>query len=435
MGQTQDNFCLNLKEVAIWAGIELLGYNSYWVIRKSDENLKLGGKDYVSALHYGKNVFSAGVQLSKTSAEETSLLFKFMAKVSKHDHFSKPQLATDKENYNFVINPINGSCELSTNSLMIRMDDHGALIICGKGVERFSDTKKLLRAENVLMFVNNKESRERTMNRRQVFQEALASKNGRMEVMKLYLDWPVVIMLSFVIGLACCDAKYVEMEASPATNALLSLHSCIQDMAARVLTFPVFHFGNCYLILEGVCSFIPTSMESIEVLYVTTRSLRNDLEASFSYSPKLVNEIMISCRKRIATLNNQNRKSEVTTSMSTLQFENCTMKGIVNDGVSMFMGIAEETMFDILDVANEFVLVSIFNVFDICSDVLMTVLVEMHVKQGHIYCAHQVVIWKALIGRYGKKGECEYAFEIISLYSLVLTRQWDPGKFNVCCCG
>jgi hypothetical protein len=110
-------------------------------------------------------------------------------------------------------------------------------------------------------------------------------------------------------------------------------------------------------------------------------------------------------------------------------------KGIVNDGVSMFMGIAEETMLDILDVANEFVLVSIFNVFDICSDVLMTVLVEMHVKQGHIYCAHQVVIWKALIGRYGKKGECEYAFEIISLYSLVLTRQWDPGKFNVCCCG
>jgi hypothetical protein len=159
------------------------------------------------------------------------------------------------------------------------------------------------------------------------------------------------------------------------------------------------------------------------------------LKISFSYSPKFANEIMISCRKRISTLNNQNRKSEVTTPMSTLQFENCTMKGIVNDGVSMFMGIAEETMFDILDVANEFVLVSIFNVFDICSDVLMTVLVEMHVKQGHIYCAHQVVIWKALIGRYGKKGECEYAFEIISLYSLVLTRQWDPGKFNVCCCG
>jgi hypothetical protein len=326
-----------LKEVVIWAGIDLLGYNSNWAIRKGDGKLNLRGKDYVSALHYGKDVFSAGVQLFKTSAEETSLLFKFMAKISKRDHFSKPQLAADKENYNFVINPINSSCQLSTNSLMIRMDDHDALIICGKGVERFSDTKILLRAENVLMFINNKESRERIINRRQFFQEALASKNGRLEVRKLDLDWPVVIMLCFVIGLACCDAKYVEKEASPTTNALLNMHSCIQDMAAKVLTFLVFHFGNCYLILEGVCSFTPTSMESVEVLYVTTTSLRNDLEASFSYSPKLANEIMLSCRRRIATLNNQNRKSEVTTPMSTLQFENCTMKGIVNDGVGMFL--------------------------------------------------------------------------------------------------
>jgi hypothetical protein len=104
-----------------------------------------------------------------------------------------------------------------------------------------------------------------------------------MGVMKLDLNWPVVIMLSFAIGLACGDAKNVAMEASPATNALLSLHSCIQDMVIK----------------------------------------------------------------------------------------------------------------------------------------------------GHVPCARGVVIWKALIGMYGKKEECGYAFEIVSLYSSVLSRQWDPGKFNV----
>ncbi|CAJ2650789.1 unnamed protein product [Trifolium pratense] len=67
----------------------------------------------------------------------------------------------------------------------------------------------------------------------------------------------------------------------------------------------------------------------------------------------------------------------------------------------------------------------------IWNDVLVTVLVEMHMKQGHISCAHGVVVWKALIGMYGRKGECEYAFEMIFFYSSVLTRQWDPGKFNV----
>jgi hypothetical protein len=430
MGQTQDNFCC-LKEVVIWAGIDLLGFNSDWAISKGGGKLKLRGKDYISALHYGKKVRSSTEHLSKANAEETSLLFKFMPKVRNLDHFSKPHLTANKEYYKFVLNHTNDPCELSTNSLMIRMDDQDALIICGEGVERSSNTEILLRGENVLMLIN-KESRERIMNKRIFFRASLASKDGRMEVMKFNLDWPVVVMLSFVIGLACCDVKNVEMEASPATNAFLNMYSCIQHMAAKVLTFLVIRFGNCYLILEGEYSFSPTSMESIEVLYVIATSLRNDLEASFSYSPRLANEIMLSCRKKIATLNNQNRKKEVTTLMCTLQFENCTLKDIVNDGVVMFLEIAEETIFDILDVANEFVLVSMFNVFDIWKDVLVTVLVDIHMKQGNVSCARGIIVWKALIGMYGKKGECEYAFEIISLlYSSLLTRQWDPGKFNV----
>jgi hypothetical protein len=234
-----------------------------------------------------------------------------------------------------------------------------------------------------------------------------------MEVMKFDLDWPV-IMLSFAIGLACGDAKNVEMEASPATNELLNLHSCIQDMAAKVLTFLVFHIGNCYLILEGVCSLIPTSMESIEVLYVTTTSLRNDLEASFSYSPKLANEIMLSCRRRIATLNNQNRKSEVTTPMSTLQFKNCTMKGIVNDGVGMFLGIAEETRFDILDAANELYCHLAKKVTD--DEIFFHMLVvesNCNMPSNNVYqwigieeMLPNTTMWNSLINEFAQQGMC-----------------------------
>jgi hypothetical protein len=83
------------------------------------------------------------------------------------------QTVIDKENYNFVINPTNGSCELSTNSLIVGMNGHDALIICGEGVDRSSNNKILLRGENILILIN-KESRERIMNRRHSSQVALA---------------------------------------------------------------------------------------------------------------------------------------------------------------------------------------------------------------------------------------------------------------------
>jgi hypothetical protein len=218
MGQIQDNFCLKLKEVAIWAEIELLGFNSNWEIMEDENN-------YLSVPR--KNVFSFREQLCRTKAEETSLLSKFMAKVRNLNHFSKSLLTTAKENYNFVINPTNYPCELSTNSLIIQMDDHIVIILCGEGVGRFPNTEIWLRGENVLMFIN-KGSRERIMNRRNFFQVAFASKHGRREVMKLDLDWYVVIMLNFVIGLTCCEAKNMGIEASPATAAFFSLPSCIQ---------------------------------------------------------------------------------------------------------------------------------------------------------------------------------------------------------------
>jgi hypothetical protein len=83
------------------------------------------------------------------------------------------QTVIDKENYNFVINPTNGSCVLSTNSLIVGMNGHDALIICGEGVDRSSNNKILLRGENILILIN-KESRERIMNRRHSSQVALA---------------------------------------------------------------------------------------------------------------------------------------------------------------------------------------------------------------------------------------------------------------------
>jgi hypothetical protein len=155
MGQIQDNSCLRLKEVAIWAEIELLGFNSNWAIMEDGNNYLFSCLSVPR-----KNVFSFREQLlCRTNAEETSLLSKFMTKVRNLNHFLKSLLTTAKENYNFVINPTNYPCELSTNSLIIQMDDHIVIILCGEGVGRFPNTEIWLRGENVLMFIN-KGSRE-----------------------------------------------------------------------------------------------------------------------------------------------------------------------------------------------------------------------------------------------------------------------------------
>lgn len=51
-------------------------------------------------------------------------------------------------------------------------------------------------------------------------------------------------------------------------------------------------------------------------------------------------------------------------------------------------------------------------------------------KHGLVSHARVVVVWKALRGIYGNNEDYEFAFEMISLYSLVMTRQWDPGMNN-----
>jgi len=51
-------------------------------------------------------------------------------------------------------------------------------------------------------------------------------------------------------------------------------------------------------------------------------------------------------------------------------------------------------------------------------------------KHGLVSHARVVVVWKALRGIYGNNEDYEFAFEMIFLYSLVMLRQWGPGKNN-----
>jgi hypothetical protein len=423
MGQIKDNFCLKLKEVAIWAEIELLGFNSNWEIMEDENN-------YLSVPR--KNVFSFREQLCRTKAEETSLLSKFMAKVRNLNHFSKSLLTTAKENYNFVINPTNYPCELSTNSLIIQMDDHIVIILCGEGVGRFPNTEIWLRGENVLMFIN-KGSRERIMNRRDFFQVAFASKHGRREVMKRDLDWYVVIMLNFVIGLTCCEANNMGIEASPATAASFSLPSCIQVIESEFLTFLGFHFDNCYLIFEWEYSFLSTGMESTELLYATTTSLINDLEVSFSNSSK----IMLSCSNTIVMLTSQKRKKEVKVLIFALQFEIFAVEDIAYVVVK-FWENAEKSVSDVLNV---FSLVSIFTIFDILNDAFVTAMMEMNMKCGHDSWIHKVMVpfmkdsydlhfWKEMMAVYGRKLQPFILGAKVTQQPLVLSSFYVWNLFN-----
>jgi hypothetical protein len=72
-----------------------------------------------------------------------------------------------------------------------------------------------------------------------------------------------------------------------------------------------------------------------------------------------------------------------------------------------------------------------FDRLGILIDTLGTTLVEMmYMKHELISHTRVVVVWKPLRGIYGNNEDYEFAFEMISLYSLVMTRQWDPGKNN-----
>jgi len=119
-------------------------------------------------------------------------------------------------------------------------------------------------------------------------------------------------------------------------------------------------------------------------------------------------------------LTNLNGKMEVTTLMSAFQIEVVAMEDIVYR-VVMLLRIAEESAFDILFK---------FDRLDVLIETLVTTLVEMYMKHGLVSHARVVVVWKALRGIYGNNEDYEFAFEMISLYSSVMTRQWDPGKNN-----
>lgn len=106
-------------------------------------------------------------------------------------------------------------------------------------------------------------------------------------------------------------------------------------------------FNLCcfFLTFKGEYNCFSSGIESWDGLYAVT-CLRNDLEVSFCYTSKLANEFML-CGNKSMT--------------SALQFENFAMEDIIN-GVIMSLGIAEKSIFDILEVSNEFALVSIFKI-------------------------------------------------------------------------
>ncbi|KAK2393012.1 protein SHORTAGE IN CHIASMATA [Trifolium repens] len=272
------------------------------------------------------------------------------------------------------------------------------------------------------------------MNRRDFFQVAFASKHGRREVMKRDLDWYVVIMLNFVIGLTCCEAKNMGIEVSPATAASFSLPSCIQVIASKFLTFLGFYFDNCYLIFEWEYSFLSTGMESTELLYATTTSLINDLEVYFSNSSK----IMLSCRNTIVMLTSQKRKKEVKVLIFALQFEIFAVEDIAYVVVKSWKN-AEESVFDAL---NEFSLISIFNVLDILNAVFVTVWIGMNLKCEHALWIHKILVSfmkesydfqfsKDLMAVDGRHEDSEFDFKMMSGHSTDLIIQWDPGKLRI----
>ncbi|KAI3808216.1 hypothetical protein L1987_24164 [Smallanthus sonchifolius] len=92
--------------------------------------------------------------------------------------------------------------------------------------------------------------------------------------------------------------KILAMEKVVQTNSsddASSLPSCVENIAANVLTSLSFAFSSCILIFEGEVGFLGGIMESSDELYAAAASLGIDLQLFYSYSSKTTDEIILNC--------------------------------------------------------------------------------------------------------------------------------------------
>lgn len=117
-----------------------------------------------------------------------------------------------------------------------------------QSTESFPETLIIVNTQNV--------DKEMIVSRRSTYQAILAMEKRGIQVVERDLDLPVDIIISSAICLVWYDNKNLGRKATPATEASSSLPSCIENIAANILTLLSLSYDGCFLVSIIILLFI-----------------------------------------------------------------------------------------------------------------------------------------------------------------------------------
>ncbi|KAL8227442.1 hypothetical protein R6Q59_000074 [Mikania micrantha] len=147
----------------------------------------------------------------------------------------------------------------------------------------------------VIIIVNTQNGEaEMIISRRSTYQKMLAMEKEGVQVIERDLNLPVDVIISAAVCLVLYDNNNIRKKTNSSDGAS-SLSSCVENIAANVLTSLSFALSSCILIFEGEMGFLGGIMESSDELYAAAASLGVDLQLFYSYSSETTDEIILSC--------------------------------------------------------------------------------------------------------------------------------------------
>ncbi|KAK9070367.1 hypothetical protein SSX86_010769 [Deinandra increscens subsp. villosa] len=148
---------------------------------------------------------------------------------------------------------------------------------------------------DAIIIVNTRNGEtEMIISRRSTYQKILEMEKEGLQVIERDLNLPVDVILSAAVCLVMYESKNIR-EKTNSLDGASSLPSCVENIAANVLTSVSFAFSSCILIFEGEVGFLGGIMESSDVLYAAAASLGIDLQPFYSYSSETTDEIILNC--------------------------------------------------------------------------------------------------------------------------------------------
>ncbi|VAH93360.1 unnamed protein product [Triticum turgidum subsp. durum] len=139
--------------------------------------------------------------------------------------------------------------------------------------------------------------------RRSSYQQILSLEKGGMQVVERDVDLPVDLILSTAACLVWFETKIFGSNEFTASAETSSITNFVEIIATNILMSISFCFRGCIMVFEGEPHSLSAVMETSDSLYAAAASLMMNVQIFFSCTPKLTDEIVLSCIRNVNMLN------------------------------------------------------------------------------------------------------------------------------------